>query len=143
MIKVNGKGYTEKYIQQAVAALEAAGVRDEGFDNGEVCLSAMTEKGEIRVSIAPDQYHSVLVDLTANAEQCRALNITAELPNDFDMILLPLATIEIPDAEIDEMYVLEEGKNAGCPRIFLYDKMENDCTHIVLMDGTGMKVMEN
>ena len=145
MIKVSGKDYTAEYIQRAVTALEAAGVKDDGKDSEDVYLSAMTEKGEIRVSIATNEYHSVFVDLMANFEQCCALNLTENLPKGNDTISLPLATIEVADASTDgeKSYAVEEGKSSGCPRIFLYDKLDDECSHIVLIDGKGMTMVRN
>lgn len=146
MIHVNGKNYTAEYILRAIAALEAANVPDNGEDGDEICLVTATEKGNICVSIAPDEYHSVYIDLTANAEQCKALGLQSGLPEPGKTVQLPLATIEVADAATEaslEAYVKRAGKSAGCPRVFLYDKMDSDCSHIVLIDGNGLKFMEN
>ena len=143
MIKVKGKNYTAEYIQRAVAALEAAGVKDTGKDNEDVYLAAMTEKGEIRVLIAPNEYHSVTVDIASNIAQCRAMNVMDVVLGSDDTISLPLATIEVPDSSTTSYCEVKEGKPAGCPRIFLYNKLEDDCSHIVFLDGNDMKIVEN
>lgn len=144
MIIVNGKKYSTEYVCRAIAALETAGVPDDGIDMDDVAFTTVTQKGELRVSIFNDEHHSVLVDLMADEEQCEKLNIRDNLCGDQTITCLPLTTIEIPDNEVDDVdYRKNSGKIKGCPRIMLYGKMEDDVSDIVMIDGDGLCIIPN
>ena len=143
MVDINGKQYTSDYIVRAVAALEAAKIEDTGTDGSEVSLVMRTEKGQLYASIFATEYHTLNVDLLANTAECAALGMEPE-ETDLEGEWLPIATIEVPNVSTDlGGYREKAGKVPGCPRIFLYDGMGDDCTHIVMTDCNGLAVAEN
>ena len=143
MVDINGKQYTSDYIVRAVAALEAAKIEDTGTDGSEVSLVMRTEKGQVYASISATEYHTLNVDLLANSAECAALGMDTEKA-DLDGEWLPIATIEVPDVSTDiEGYREKAGKVPGCPRIFLYDRMGDDCSHILMTDCNGLKIADN
>lgn len=143
MVDINGKQYTSDYIVRAVAALEAAKIEDTGTDGSEVSLVMRTEKGQVYASISATEYHTLNVDLLANSAECAALGMDPEKA-DPDGEWLLIATIEVPDVSTDiEGYREKAGKVPGCPRIFLYDRMGNDCSHILMTDCNGLKIADN
>lgn len=144
MVDINGKQYTSDYIVRAVAALEAANVADTGPDGSEVSLVLKTEKGPMYVSISATEYCSLYVDLLANPAECVALGMDSQEAQKEDGAWLPIATIEVPNASTDiGGYREKAGKVPGCPRIFLYDGMGDDCTGIVMTDCNGLAIIEN
>lgn len=143
MVSINGKQYTSDYIVRAVAAMEAARIEDTGTDGSEISLVMKTEKGQIYVSFSATEYHAFNVDLLANSAECAALGMDPE-EADPDGEWLLIATIEVPDVSTDiEGYREKAGKVPGCPRIFLYDRMGDDCSHILMTDCNGLKIADN
>ena len=144
MVDINGKQYTSDYIVRAVAALEAAKVKDTGTDGSEVSLVMRTGKGDLYVSASATEYHTLNVDLLASPAESIALGMDPDDAQRDDGTWLPIATIEVPDVSVDsEEYREKAGKVPGCPRIFLYDGMGDDSTHIVMTDCNGLAIIEN
>lgn len=144
MVVVNGEKYSTEYIWEALCRLKASGIRDNGKDTATVSLAVQTQKGEVHISVAPDEYHSIFVDLLANRKQYHDLHVQGDFPDDKTTVSLPLATIEVPDEAVDHVeYRENNNKVVGCPRIMLYNGMGDDTSVIVMVDGDGLCIVSN
>lgn len=142
MIRMNGKYYPNDYVKEAVAAFLDSGKDPADFsDAEEIGYALETEKGILSVSVN-ELSQGIFVDLLANDAQCTAIGIEQERevpPKIGGTRSLLLAAIEVPDSDTEAVQEPEMAKN--CPRIFLYERFDDDTvSHTIFMDGNGITV---
>ena len=140
MLTINGKTYTSEYVEKAITAfsLTTEGQNDTYRDQESALgLKYRTPLGTVVVRATGGEYHSLLVDLAANAEQKALLHSKTNFP------ILPIAEIDFPNAGTDSPFPdYKTGKVENCPQLYLYENFGNDASHVVLMDGNGILIRE-
>ena len=140
MLTINDKTYTSEYVEKAIAAFSQTteGQNDTYRDQESALgLKYRTPWGMVVVRATGGEYHSLLVDLAANAEQKALLHSKTNFP------MLPIAEIDFPNAGTDSPFLsYETCKAENCPQLYLYENFGNDASHVVLMDGNGILIRE-
>jgi hypothetical protein len=140
MLVLNEKTYSKEYVAKAIEAFAKTqeGQRDTYRDRESALgLQYRTPWGMVVVKATGGEYHSLLVDLAANAEQKALLHSKTNFP------ILPIAEIDFPNAGTDSPFPdYKTGKVENCPQLYLYENFGNDASHVVLMDGNGILIRE-
>lgn len=140
MLIINNQFFTSEYVAKAIEAFAKTkeGQHDTYRDRESALgLQYQTPWGMVVVKATGGEYHSLLVDLAANAEQKALLHSKTNFP------ILPIAEIDFPNAGTDSPFPdYKTGKAENCPQLYLYDKFGNDASHVILMDGNGILIRE-